>query len=548
MGGVSCPRDGDSMHGQLTFLQLSAEFGGTKFGPFPGPEIRLGSDEAASDITLPDALGVLPQHVKILIQSDGSFIVAPTERTAAVHVYRGSGRAKHIATATALAAGDSFALVTAEGPRFIILAEQPKQEKKKLGGKKKKNMAPTAEGLFAEIKRIGFTQVFRSRLGNMFMTFWTRLKSGTLFTPRVIIGFLFLSTGWIAAMGAGLAAIGGLFAFNGAQDELTEVRGDLADCRSVGEGEDDIFTVSQRILGDDEWASTLRGDDTFQEAYIAGIRSVHSNANDYTWVYTQRSSDFTSLRTQAIRDSNLGPAFGEVFSYVAATPGSIPERDWYLWRETLLGDRDCGRGPTRMTYMQARNLEVAAMPTVLVQSSAFELLSTEDKRTTVLGAPGLTDGEIEGFRSSEDEMTIAPVGSNSSQACVYLEGQDDRASARDSVRALVRTLGPDARNIPGAGQNYWIASRLIRFFAAGMDLDYSTIEFDGNAPTPKLDELPSAQKDYIVKMAATTAARAATIRCLAALDDDNADSAEGILGPLPGKIPCYVLFDEAGVL
>ncbi|MFT6142914.1 MAG: hypothetical protein ACI855_000069 [Myxococcota bacterium] len=537
------------MHGQLTFLQLSAEFGGTKFGPFPGPEIRLGSDEAASDITLPEALGVLPQHVKILIQSDGSFIVAPTERTAAVHVYRGSGRPKHIATATALAANDSFALVTAEGPRFIILAEQAKQDHKKLGKKKKKNMAPTAEGMWAEIKRIGFTQVFRSRLGNMGMKFWTRLKSGTLFTPRVIIGFLFLSTGWIAAMGAGLAAVGGMFAFSGAQDEITEVRGDLADCRSVGEGEDNIFTVSQRILGDDEWASTLRGDDTFHEAYIAGISSVHSNADDYRWVYTQSSSDFSSLRRQAIRDNNLGSGFGEVFSYVAATPGAIPERDWYLWRESLIdGDRDCGRGPTRMTYMQARNLDVLAMPTVLVTSSVFDILSTEDKRTTLFGAPGLTLSEIESFRAANDEMTVAPVGSNSSQACVYLAGHDDRAEANDTIRALTRTLGPEARNLPGEGQNYWIASRLVRFFAAGMDLDFETIQFDGNAPTPELDELPSVQKDYIVKMAATTAARAATIRCLAVLDDDNADIAEGIVGTLPGKIPCYVLFDEAGVL
>lgn len=534
------------MHGQLTFLQLSAEFGGTKFGPFPGPEIRLGSDEAASDITLPEALGVLPQHVKILIQSDGSFIVAPTERTAAVHVYRGSGRAKHIATATALAANDSFALVTAEGPRFIILAEQQKQDKKKFEKRKKKGMVPTKEGIWAEIKRVGFTQVFRTGVGNTAMRWWARLKSGTLFTPRVIIGFLFLSTGWIAAVGAGLAAIGGMFAYNGAQDEITEVRGDLADCRSVGDGEQNIFTVSEKILGDDEWASTLRGDDTFHEAYIAGIRSVHSNADDYRWVYERSSTDFTSLRRQAIRDNKLGPEFGEIFAYVAATPGAISERPWYLWRESLLGDRDCGRGPARMTYMQARNLEVLSMPSVLVQSSSFDILSTEDKRTTVLGAPGLTPSEVESFRAAEDEMTIAPLGSSS--ACAYLEGQDDRADASDLARALTRTLGPEARSLPGKGQNYWIASRLIRYFSAGMDVDFDTIQFDGNAPTPELDELPSADKDYIVKMAATTAARAATIRCLAALDKDQAEAAAGILGPLPSKIQCYVLFDEAGVL
>ena len=43
-----------------TFLQLAPEFGGTKFGPFEHVEIRLGSDPANSDITLPEALGAAP--------------------------------------------------------------------------------------------------------------------------------------------------------------------------------------------------------------------------------------------------------------------------------------------------------------------------------------------------------------------------------------------------------------------------------------------------------------------------------------------------------
>lgn len=534
------------MHGQLTFLQLSAEFGGTKFGPFPGPEIRLGSDAAASDITLPEALGVFPQHVKILIQSDGSFIVAPTERTAAVHVFRGSGRPKHIATATALSSGDSFALVTAEGPRFVILSEQPKQDKSGPKRPKKKNMAPTKEGMWAEVKRIGFTQVFRSRAGNFFMTFWTRLKSGALFTPRVIIGFLFLSTGWMAAMFAGIAAIGGLFALSGSNTQLEEVRGDLADCQAYGD-QDDIFSLAEGILGDDEWAASLRGDDAFHAAFVDEVGSISANREDYEWVFTTTSSDFTELRRYAEREQGLGPSVGRIFAYAAATPVQ-PERDWYMVRETVLGERDCGRGPGRVTYQQARNLAIPAMPTVLAPSAQFDVMSLEEKRALVLSARGLTQAEIEGYQSAEDEIISVPVGSNASNSCVYLAGEDAREEASELVAALRPSIGPTARGLPGEGQNYWVMSRIVRFVAAGVDLDFDRIEFDGNAPTPELDDLPSSQKDLIVAQAATLTARAAAISCFAALDRDQKDKAEEILGTLPSAIPCLAFLYEAGVI
>ena len=108
----------------LHFLQLSNEFGGTKFGPFDTPEVRLGSDPGRNDITLPENLGVAPEHVKVLIQGDGSYIVAPVERSAAVFVWRGGARKpKELSSPIAVNAGDSFALVTPEGIRFFILAE-----------------------------------------------------------------------------------------------------------------------------------------------------------------------------------------------------------------------------------------------------------------------------------------------------------------------------------------------------------------------------------------------------------------------------------------
>ena len=65
----------------VTFLELAPEFGGTRFGPFTGFEIRLGSDPTRNDITIPESLGVAPEHVKVLRQPDGSFILAPVDRS-----------------------------------------------------------------------------------------------------------------------------------------------------------------------------------------------------------------------------------------------------------------------------------------------------------------------------------------------------------------------------------------------------------------------------------------------------------------------------------
>src|SRR4051794_10756500 len=99
----------------VTFLQLTPEFGGTKFGPFEGSEVRLGSDPGSSDITLPETLGVAGQHVKVLRQQDNSFILAPVDRAAPVFHYRaGTARPKQVTAPLAVAAGDAFSLVTPE--------------------------------------------------------------------------------------------------------------------------------------------------------------------------------------------------------------------------------------------------------------------------------------------------------------------------------------------------------------------------------------------------------------------------------------------------
>jgi hypothetical protein len=114
------------------FLQLTPEFGGTKFGPFQGAEIRLGSEPGRNDIVLPEGLGVAPEHARLVKQPDESFILSPVERTAQIYLYRVDGRPpKPVQSPIAVVMGDGFSLVTQEGPRFIIVLEM---EKRAAGG------------------------------------------------------------------------------------------------------------------------------------------------------------------------------------------------------------------------------------------------------------------------------------------------------------------------------------------------------------------------------------------------------------------------------
>ena len=115
----------------VLYLVLSPEFGGTRFGPFEGLEARLGSNKERSHITLPESLGVAKEHCKVIRQGPASLILAPTERTAAVYLWKGDARRPvQVQTPTAVRPGDSFSLVTPEGPRFFIeLGELPQEIK-----------------------------------------------------------------------------------------------------------------------------------------------------------------------------------------------------------------------------------------------------------------------------------------------------------------------------------------------------------------------------------------------------------------------------------
>ena len=86
---------------RATYLRLAPEFGGTRFGPYEGQEVRLGSDPDRCHIVLQSELGVQAEHVKLFRESEENLILAPSDRTAAVFLFRANGsRPNQVSTPT----------------------------------------------------------------------------------------------------------------------------------------------------------------------------------------------------------------------------------------------------------------------------------------------------------------------------------------------------------------------------------------------------------------------------------------------------------------
>ncbi len=518
-----------------TFLQLAPEFGGTKFGPFPGVEVRLGSDPTRNDIVLPEALGVLPAHVRVVKQQDNSFILAPTERTAAVYLHRNDGRPpRHLTTPTAVQTGDAFSLVTAEGPRFIILVEQPtraatkdavappKDDKKSLGG-----------GVMAEMKRMGLAKFFSSKIGNFFQTAWMMIKTGTIFSPRYIVMGMMMIVPLFMAGGMSCAAFSFQRSSAKKAEQIEDLKADLDACGAGDSGEDPtVMSLAQAILKDRKWQHTFEADPTFNAKFQSRLKALYARSDQFRWVYQRKKSDFTDVMGRLERE--LGPDLTRVFAYTAAHPGLVPDRQWGLLARNSEGARACGRGPMLMTFRQATNLGMSVQPDALADAG---LAASDDLELKAAALRATLGGSSREFKNEEIESEGA--GMQGGFQCLYLAGDDERTDARAIATALGKALGTRAKDVPEEGTDFWILARLLKFYAADFLIGYEDLKFSRNtAPSMVIDESGPTQKDFAIEMAAEVAARATVIPCLAATSKGTkADH----LGPLPTFVQCGVL-------
>ncbi len=525
------------------YLQLAPEFGGTKFGPFEGAEIRLGCDPSRNDIVLPETLGVLPEHVKILKQSNDNYVIAPTERTAAVFVYRVDGRPpKQVVTPVAVGPGDGFALVTAEGPRFFIIVEMPQEKRDGPKTQFDKNIKGLSVASFwAEIKRQGIAKATTTQAGYIWRNVGTFIKSGAIFSPRNIIMLVMSGSGWVFAGAAGCGACLLQNHIANLAEANDDLKGQVAVCAGGSEDEPDVPTLTAQVLAEKKWQDTLLADDTLRKAYIEELKQVFADEQKYRWVYTKANSPFVQWAKTLQNDTAIPREVSRVLSYAAAIPTFVEGRDWHLIQQNSDRAETCARGPAPMTFRQAKNLGLNTQLDALVEGHLATNDDLELKKEALLQTWNKTGQETPyDFKGAEIE---AAAGLPGNFACLFVTGEDDRMNLTAMKKALRQTVGQNAQNVPEVTRDYWVAARLMRYYAADWRYGYAELKFDSKTPpTASLGEASDDQKSWVVNNTARTMARAVAVPCMARLDPKKGkEPPETMANGFPSLVQCGIL-------
>jgi hypothetical protein len=534
------------MSKSMTFLQLSQEFGGTRFGPFNQVEIRLGADPENSDITLPATLGVAPQHVKVLKQQDETFILAPVDRTAALFVFRAAGgKGKQVTAPTACKSGDGFSLVTLEGPRFYLQNESNPKEVAAAAsdadgpgwpGFRKPNIR--TEGIVNEIKRRGLATVFASRIGNFTMRAWQMIKTGQIFSPVYIVGGMLLLSGYLFSFGS----CGALYRTNSAkksyQGQLTKCR-DTCGITENQDGDPTVADLTKNILVDRTWKDVIQTDQALREAYASQLKTIYADPTRYAWVYKKQGSPYTQLRDQ-LTAQGLPENLTRTLAF-AATRGRIDQNFHRVFDSE--GAAVCGRGALGLTYRAAHKLGLAALqPDALVEPEVAESGDIPKQRAMLDVTIQKAGTEIE-YR--EDLIQVAGTDTQGGQQCLYIDGTDDRDEMREVARALRAKIGGGVKStVPGEGEGYWIAARLMALYAHDFRFDLEKVTFDAKTPPSvalKVAEIPEQNIAFAVREAAAVMARATAIPCIARFDRDQKEPPPWFLKAPPALGQCAIL-------
>lgn len=531
---------------QVTYLQLSPEFGGQRFGPFRGVEIRLGSDPDFNDISLPADLGVAPQHLKVLQQGENTFIIAPVDRTTTVYIWRqNSNKPKQIVTPMAVTPGDSFSLVVPEGARFTIEVGTLQKEKDRMGDSmadKAMKRMPTSRGLLDEIKRRGFAAVFTTKLGNAGMNVWRFIVTGQIFSPVYIIAGLMMVSGWFMAGGVGCGAMSLNTSKNGFADALRTCEAEKDGLDPMDGGKQSVQSLTRNILEDDQWKPTLIDDRPLMIAYGAALVSKLGRTDGYKWVYINKQNKFAAF-SRAINE--LPPSLRGTLSYLAAHPKSTGYREWAVIEDSE-GNEVCARGPLKLTFRQAvrLGLENVQLDKVVSQSVA----NSADKN--MKAAELMKTAEFEGYEPplNLDGTQIAEAGGAEVQGgreCLHLEGPDDRDDVGKLAKAIREQLGATAKGLPGEGQPYWIGHRLAKLAAMDFQYQYGDLKFNaGNrGPISNLEAQNVVKKrtEFAASYVADVMSNAVAARCSARLDKEMQDSPPEHLGTLPELEKCLII-------
>lgn len=541
------------------YLQLTPAFGGTRFGPFEGVEVNLGSSPEC-DIVIPEAFGVAPHHVKVLRQEGMGLIVTPVERTAAVYVWKGGARKpQQIATPVAVNHGDDFAMGTPEGPRFTVqldlLPEEVRAERARLSDLNR--FKPSGAGLKKEARRQVLFRIFATGPGQMIATWWQLLKSGQLFTPRYLFaaagilgGYVF---GGVQACSKGEIALD----FAMAEDELEDCKQQNA-FNDGSEGGPSFPKLAGNILGADTIGPALTSDEQLTALVKERAATIFAAPSRYEWLTnptkkSRQRSWYISFRENLAKADDLPAGSARALSFLAARPG-VTQQGWSVLTDSR-GATVCGRGPLGLTWRQARALGMEARLDAVIEGSprGYETDELAGKRLELLTETARISGVDEIPELAEEfEADLATV-QQGLQTCLFVNGEDDRddANLRSAVGTLEKRLKKDAKGLPRGTEPAAIPSRIAAVYAADIPgVDFTTQKTRPDMSQGKLSQTTSLLEDqggpWIMEQTAEVLARAIALPCVAVLGmkasgADEAGLAEIFGDPLPSPLDCIIL-------
>jgi hypothetical protein len=532
-----------------TYLRLTPEFGGTRFGPYEGLEVRLGSDPERCHIVLQPELGVQAEHVKLFRESQENLILAPSERTAAVFLFRANGtRSTQVTTPTAVRPGDAFSLVTTGGHRFIIeldiLPEEIREQRKKASRTGKARMNKGA--ILAEGKRQLLTRLLVNGPAQMAQRALTFVKSGSIFQPRYLFLGVAMFGGWVfggVSMCSGRSMKTKLKVTN-QRFENCEQELSFAENLGGNSTESSFEQLAAKVVGSTLLGEALEQDSALRALVKKKAKTVFANSKRYGWIINNtgpKATRFAQWRERIMGEDGLDEDTQRLLVWLAGSPGRLNSE--FVDVSDSEGDDVCGRGALQLTYRQALSMGMDIQADAFV-SKDYERIAEDKQRregmledtVTAAGQPGLPD---DGYSTELD-----PVRQGRS-ACLYIEGGDDRARPGAVAKKLVAHMGEDPEDLPPWGAPQSSVARLAKFWAADlMRVDFrrgvGDIDFSDSQVGAVLDGF-DAKGQWVMSRTADTIARAIVIPCLAVLRGDP-DKAKATLGDdMPSPVNCLVL-------
>jgi hypothetical protein len=531
----------------VLYLVLSAEFGGTRFGPFEGLEARLGSNKERCHITLPESLGVAKEHCKVIRQGGASMILAPSERTAAVFLWKGDARRPvQVQTPTAVKPGDSFSLVTPEGPRFFIeLGELPADVKAQRSPANRARKNLTAGKFATAGKDLFLARLYTFSPISLGMRAWYFVKSGAIFQPRIIILGAIMMFGYLSTGVTACTAFKFRKDWGKATDDAAQCKENLQYAESIGS---DVEHFAFDELAAKVTGSRLVGQALKKETALIGMvkvqaRKIIDNPDQYEWMYEEsnRSKDFADWRERVEKSEAFDPDTKRLLPYLAANRSRIQGK----WDKQLDSKEAevCGRGPVRMTYRQARNLGVSSVQVdAYVAGDATDLTQDEVARSQLLMKTLEAAGEPLPEVSLASEAEILRQGEHT---CIHATGDDDRESLSKVTSVLEDQLGKKALFVPDVDGTFGAVARIAKFYASDLtgakfvDVKKSPLDFSKKS-SPAVILQDAAGGQWVLDRTAEIIAKAMVLPCEGVLNGDKAKM-EATFGPLPSAVPCLVL-------